>query len=59
MRKILVIGAGKSASNLITYLLEKSEKENLHITIGDLSLKNATMTAKFLSQETDKNCFAM
>ncbi len=41
MRKILVIGAGKSASNLITYLIEKSEKENLHITIGDKSLENA------------------
>lgn len=41
MRKILVIGAGRSASNLITYLINKSEQENLHITIGDLSLQNA------------------
>ena len=41
MRKILVIGAGKSASNLITYLIGKSEKEQLHITIGDLSITNA------------------
>ena len=46
MRKILVIGAGKSASNLITYLIEKSEKENLHVTIGDLSLKNAEAHVK-------------
>ena len=37
MRNILIIGAGRSASSLIRYLLEKSEKENLHITIGDLS----------------------
>ena len=41
MRKILVIGAGRSASNLITYLIEKSEAENLHVTVGDLSLESA------------------
>ncbi|NQY06321.1 MAG: saccharopine dehydrogenase NADP-binding domain-containing protein [Flavobacteriaceae bacterium] len=41
MRKILVIGAGRSASNLIQYFLDKSSQENLHITIGDLSLDNA------------------
>ncbi len=38
MRNILIIGAGKSASTLIQYLLNKSETENLHLTIGDLSL---------------------
>lgn len=37
MRKILIIGAGRSASSLIKYLLDKSEKENLFVTIGDLS----------------------
>lgn len=37
MRNILVIGAGRSASSLIKYLLDHSEKEQLHITIGDLS----------------------
>jgi len=37
MRHILVIGAGRSASSLIKYLLENSEKEQLHITISDLS----------------------
>lgn len=41
MRNILVIGAGRSASSLIKYLLEKSEKEQLHITIADLSLELA------------------
>ncbi|MCM4159437.1 saccharopine dehydrogenase [Antarcticibacterium flavum] len=35
MRHILVIGAGKSTSVLITYLLEKSEKENIFLTIAD------------------------
>ena len=38
MRKILIIGAGRSASSLIQYLLNKSVTENLHLVIGDLSL---------------------
>ncbi|WP_396143785.1 saccharopine dehydrogenase family protein [Flavobacterium sp.] len=38
MRNILIIGAGRSASSLIQYLLNKSVEQNLHITIGDLSL---------------------
>ncbi|MBT8394523.1 MAG: saccharopine dehydrogenase NADP-binding domain-containing protein [Bacteroidia bacterium] len=41
MRKILIIGSGKSASYLIKYLLDKSNSENLHITIGDINLKSA------------------
>jgi len=41
MRKILIIGAGRSASSLIKYLLEKSESENLELTICDLSVELA------------------
>ncbi|WP_029034030.1 saccharopine dehydrogenase family protein [Salinimicrobium terrae] len=41
MRKILIIGAGKSTSVLIDYLLKKSEVENLQLIIGDLEVKNA------------------
>lgn len=41
MRNILIIGAGRSSSSLIKYLLDKSSQENLHITIGDVSLENA------------------
>jgi len=41
MRTILIIGAGRSASSLIHYLLNKSEAENLHLIIGDLSLASA------------------
>ncbi|MBA4133896.1 MAG: saccharopine dehydrogenase [Flavobacterium sp.] len=41
MRQILIIGAGRSASSLIQYLLNKSNEENLHLTIGDLSLELA------------------
>ena len=41
MRKILIIGAGKSSSYLIKYLLNKSNLEHLQITIGDLNVENA------------------
>lgn len=37
MRKILVIGAGKSTSYLLDYLLEKAEAEKIHVTIGDIN----------------------
>ncbi|WP_225035328.1 saccharopine dehydrogenase family protein [Winogradskyella sp. SM1960] len=41
MRNILIIGAGKSCSYLIKYLLDNSESEKLHLTIGDLNVDNA------------------
>jgi len=41
MKNILIIGAGKSSSSLIKYLLEKSEEENLKLTIGDISTEYA------------------
>ncbi|WP_026775361.1 saccharopine dehydrogenase family protein [Polaribacter sp. Hel_I_88] len=41
MKNILIIGAGKSSSSLIKFLLDKSDEENLKIIIGDLSTKNA------------------
>jgi saccharopine dehydrogenase-like NADP-dependent oxidoreductase len=41
MRKILIIGAGKSASTLVKYLLDKSIEEQLYLTIGDLSMELA------------------
>ncbi len=41
MRTILVIGAGKSASQLINYLLDKSVTEDLQIIVGDISQQNA------------------
>jgi len=41
MRKILVIGSGKSTSYLIKYLLDKSNSEKLHITVGDINIDNA------------------
>lgn len=41
MRNILIIGAGRSAASLIRYLLDKSESEELFLTIGDISLAAA------------------
>lgn len=46
MRAILIIGAGRSASSLIHYLLEKSEQEQLHVTIGDIALELAQRKTK-------------
>ena len=41
MKNILIIGAGKSSAALIKYLLDKSEKEDLQLTIGDIATTNA------------------
>ncbi|MGM5469378.1 saccharopine dehydrogenase family protein [Flavobacteriaceae bacterium LMO-SS05] len=41
MRKILIIGAGKSTSYLIKYLLDKSFEEELHIIIADKNISHA------------------
>jgi len=44
-KEILIVGAGRSSSSLIKYLLDKSKEENLHLTIGDLSLESAQQKA--------------
>lgn len=41
MKNILLIGAGRSASTLIKYLLDNSQKENWKITVGDISAELA------------------
>lgn len=45
MRNILIVGAGKSTAVLIEYLLEKSQSENLSLTICDLSVETARKLA--------------
>ena len=40
MRKVLIVGAGKSSPFLIKYLIENSVKENLFILIADANLLN-------------------
>ncbi len=67
MRNILIIGAGRSASSLIKYLLNKSEQEQLHLTIGDLSIelaqrktnnhKNATAIALDIFDENQRKAY--
>ena len=41
MRKIFLIGAGRSASSLIKYLLDNSVEQGWHLTVADLSLELA------------------
>lgn len=38
MKRILVVGAGLSATSLIQYLLEKSENKNWHVTVADFDV---------------------
>ena len=46
MRKILVIGSGKSTSYLLKYLLDKAISEKLHITVADINITNAKKIIK-------------
>lgn len=46
MRHIFVIGAGRSSSSLIKYLLENAEKENWSVTVGDISQELAASKIK-------------
>lgn len=41
MRSILIVGAGRSSSALVRYLLEKSFSEKLKVIIADISVENA------------------
>lgn len=41
MKKILLIGAGKSATTLIDYLLNNAGAENWEVTVGDMNLADA------------------
>lgn len=41
MKRILVLGAGRSASSLIKYLLDNAGTFHWHITVGDVSVENA------------------
>lgn len=52
MRNILIIGAGKSTAALMRYLQEKSEGEDLQLSIGDISLENAQKAAHHHSRST-------
>ena len=53
MKKILVIGAGRSASTLISYLLEGADENNWFVTVADFSLLIAQESVK----ESNNACF--
>jgi saccharopine dehydrogenase-like NADP-dependent oxidoreductase len=42
MRNILVLGAGRSSSSLIAYLLGHAQAGDWHVTVGDFSIQAAT-----------------
>ena len=46
MRNILILGAGRSASSLVQYLIQKSQVEDFEITIADLSLEHAKLLSR-------------
>lgn len=49
MKRILVIGAGRSTSSLISYLLRNAESNNWFVTITDMSLELAQEKTKGLA----------
>jgi saccharopine dehydrogenase-like NADP-dependent oxidoreductase len=55
MKKILLLGAGRSATVLIHYLLNNAAEWNASITVGDHSLENAK--SKVGTQEPGKAIF--
>ena len=46
MKQILIVGAGRSASSLIEYLVSKSKEKNWFVTIADYDLKLAQSKVK-------------
>jgi len=51
MKKILILGAGRSSSSLIEYLLEEAKKHDYEVTVADTLLESA-------EQKTKKNPYA-
>ncbi len=45
MRKILIVGAGRSSAALVRYLLDRSAQEKLKIVIADISVDHARKLA--------------
>jgi len=48
MKKVLLIGAGKSSGYLIDYLLKYAVAENYELTVADLSMESALLKTKGL-----------
>ena len=58
MKKVLLFGAGKSATVLIDYLLENAEKENWQLTVVDADLQLARSKIGNSSYGLQLNWFA-
>jgi saccharopine dehydrogenase-like NADP-dependent oxidoreductase len=43
MKNILICGAGRSATDLITYMLQQAEKYDWQVTVGDVAVETAAM----------------
>ena len=41
MKNILICGAGRSATDLITYMLENAEEHDWNVKVGDISVETA------------------
>lgn len=46
MKQILICGAGRSATDLISYMLEHAEEENWQVKVGDISVETAARKIK-------------
>ncbi len=46
MRKVLVLGAGKSSYHLINYFIENAQQQNWFVTVGDFSIQTAEEKVK-------------
>lgn len=65
MSRILILGAGRSATSLINYLLSAAKENNWHVTVADYALQlaqekvmehpNATAIAINIREESDRN----
>jgi saccharopine dehydrogenase-like NADP-dependent oxidoreductase len=65
MNRILILGAGRSATSLINYLLAAAEENDWHVTVADYALqlaeekvmKHSRATAKAINirEESDRN----
>ncbi|MEN8798356.1 MAG: saccharopine dehydrogenase C-terminal domain-containing protein [Flavobacteriaceae bacterium] len=43
MKNVLICGAGRSATDLISYMLEHAEEYNWYVTVGDILVETAKM----------------
>ena len=51
MRSIFLIGAGRSSSYLIKYLLDHSKEQQWTLTVGDISLESQSKLLRVLQEQ--------